>query len=356
MSNKVEKSIDNKCPACSAPIKFKPSENKWVCEYCKSSFTLDEMKKRSNNASSKEKHSDEDTYDEYMSYRCKDCGAEIIADKDTTATFCVYCGNTAILKSKLSGKFKPDLIIPFKVEKTKVNEEFAKLLKGRPLMPRDFCSQENIEKIKGVYIPFWLYDFDYSGDVHMSGKKVSHWSVGDTHYTKTSIFNVVRGGNVFFEKIPVDGSTKFDNAVMNTIEPFDYKDMVEYNHAYLSGFYAEKYDQDSNDTMEEAKSRALNTCKAAFYNDVKGYNSLTVLSDDLKIDKSSIKYALFPVWMVNVKYKDKLYLFAMNGQTGEFIGDIPIDRKRVLVYSIIIFIIILIITFIVSYLIYKGGN
>ena len=259
---KEEQSLENRCPACKASISFNPKAGKWKCDYCGSEFTLEEMQKHSDNASTEQKNKKEpkpakDNYDGYVSFKCESCGAEIIADDQTSATFCVYCGNTAILQSKLSGKFSPDKMIPFKKTKEEAIEAFKKLSKGRPLMPKNFNNTTNIEKIRGVYIPFWLYDINVSGDIVMDAKTVEHWTVGDTHYTRTNTFKVTRGGNMNFNNVPVDGSTRFDNDIMNTIEPFDYKDLVPYNHAYLSGFYAEKYDQEG---AESPCGRAQGYC------------------------------------------------------------------------------------------------
>ena len=258
-----ETSLDTRCPSCTASIKFNPEEQKFKCEYCGSSFTIDEMKKYSNSAkeknNQKKSKSNEEDPGNYVSYRCQSCGAEIIADEQTAATFCVYCGNTAILKSKLDGKFSPDYVIPFKKTKEEAINAFKSLKKGRPLMPRFFNNPENIEKIKGIYIPFWLYDIDVSGGLNIKGTNVTSWTSGDTRYTKTDIYTKIREGTIVFKKIPVDGSSRFDNNIMNTIEPFNYNGLLNYNHAYLSGFYAERYDEEGENVYKEVAERAKNT-------------------------------------------------------------------------------------------------
>lgn len=354
---KSEQALENKCPACGASLFYNPKLEKWKCDYCGSSYTLEELNTKNNSTNSK-KNAEEllDDYDDYISYKCESCGAEIVADKDTSATFCVYCGNTAILKSRLSNKFTPSKIIPFKTEKQQALDAFKKLSKGRPLMPKKFNSPANIEKIKGVYIPFWLYDMNVSGNIDVLGTKVDHWTVGDTHYTKTSKYNVVRGGNMDFSNIPIDGSTRFDNAIMNSLEPFNYEEMIPYNHAYLSGFYAEKYNIEGEELFEEVSKRAINSAQTLLLNDVRMYTTKTVTKNSLKATESNKEYALLPVWMVNVKYKDKMYIFAMNGQTGEFIGNIPLDTTKTIIYSIVIFIITLLISILVSYIIYINGG
>ena len=356
---KEEQSLENRCPACTASISYNPKLGKFKCSYCGGEYTLEEMQSYNDNASTKKnntKYTNIDPNSYYVIYRCESCGAEIIADEHTSATFCVYCGNTAILRSKLSNKFAPDKIIPFKKEKQEAIDAFKRLSKGRPLMPKGFNNEENIEKIRGIYIPFWLYDLNVSGDIKMDAKTVETWTSGDTHYTKTNIFLLTRGGDMDFSLVPVDGSTRFDNAIMNTIEPFDYSEMVPYNHAYLSGFYAEKYDTEGETIFNEASLRALNTARNVLRDDAKLYASKIIVADNLKSVQKDRQYALLPVWMVNVKYKDKMHIFAMNGQTGEFIGNIPLDKGKTLLYTLLIFTISLVVLILITYIVFVMGG
>ena len=218
------------------------------------------------------------------------------------------------------------------------------------MVPKAFTSEQNITKIRGVYVPFWLYDIKASGDLHMIGTRSTSWTTASKHYVKTDKYKVVRGGDVIFNKIPIDGSKRFDNDIMNSLEPFDFQELVKYNHAYLSGFYAEKYDENNEDLFKCAKERAINSTIEKFKDETTGYETLNVESNNFKAMEVRKAYALLPVWMVNVKYKDKMHLFAMNGQTGEFIGDIPLDVPRAIYYAITIFIIIMTICIFISYI------
>lgn len=358
VTNKKEKALDHKCPGCRAPIFFVPSLGKWKCEYCNGAYTLEELQKY-NNASSdahnQNVHLTENTEDIYDSYKCKNCGAEIVADNQTSATFCVYCGNTAILKSKLSGQFKPDLIIPFKKEKQVAINAFKGLSKGRPFLPDDFNDINNIEKIRGIYIPFWIYDMEVSGGIEARAQRVTTWSRGNTHYTKTDYYKIFRDGSIKYSKIPIDGSSRFDNDIMSSIEPFDYNEIVPYNHAYLSGFLAERFDIEGDVLIGNAVTRAVESTKNVFLNDATGYSMKTIYNNGLLAKDVKKQYALFPVWMVNVKYKDKYYLFAMNGQTGEFIGDMPVDKKKVIKWSILMFLGIFVGILILMFILFKMG-
>lgn len=349
------KVLDVQCPSCSAPLHFDAKLGKMKCDYCDSVFDVNELK-NVDNVTVMESTEENKSEENYVKYNCPDCGAEIIADETTSATFCLYCGNTAILKNKLSGKFAPDKIIPFKTEKEDAINAFKGLCKGRIFMPKFFNSEKNIEKITGLYIPFWLYEVDVDGSIDATGIKVTSWSNGNTHYTKQDFYDINRTGNMNFKRIPVDGSTRFANDIMNTLEPFYFHYLVDYNHAYLSGYLAENYDVSFEEAFKDAEARSLETTKNVMLNDMGNYATKTIKSNSLKSEMKSYEYALLPVWMLNVKYKDKYYLFAMNGQTGEFVGDVPIDKKKVVWFSIALFVICFAIFMLISFLIYLGGR
>ena len=356
MANKKGQTLGTKCPACGASIDFNPKASKWKCKYCFSEFTLEEMEKVTSGSASKENNKDEKVTKEdvdYYTYNCQSCGAEIIADNETAATFCVYCGNTTILRNKLEGDFKPHYVIPFKTEKKEAEEAFKSLSKGRMFVPKDFTDQKNIEKIRGIYIPFWLYDLHIDGRIAGTATKVQTWVVGDIQYTKTDKYDVARTAHMDFIKIPIDGSTRFDNDIMDTIQPYDYKEMVPYNHAYLSGFYAERYDQESKELQKIPEDRAIKTVENDMLNSIQGYASKSIRDKNFIPKLTNCEYALLPVWMVNVKYKDKQYLFAMNGQTKEFIGDIPLSKGKVILCVIICLIVFAAIVLGISYLIFN---
>ena len=355
----MAKVLDNKCPGCGAAIHFKPELGKFKCDYCDGEYTaeqLKDMEKLSKEDEIDSKKEKKDNYSSYVNYNCPDCGAEIITDENTAATFCVYCGNTSIIKNRLSGEFAPKYIIPFKMEKKKAIDAFKKLRRGKPLVPKSFTSEKNIEKITGVYIPFWLYDVEVNGTVNAKATKVTSWSRGNTHYTKTDTYSVIRSGDMKYSRVPVDGSTRFNNDMMNSIEPFDYEKLIDYNHAYLSGFLAEKYDVSKDDAFVDAKSRTLKSTRDEMLSSMIGYTSKTITSDDLQSSIKETTYVLLPVWMVNVKYKDKFYLFAMNGESGKFIGNIPLDKKRALLYTIFVFAISFVLCVAGSYMIFKMGG
>ena len=329
--------LDNKCPACGAKIDFNPVNQMWDCTYCGSKFTLEEMQKYENASNEKNnKVNSTNELGDLTNYHCRNCGAEILADDTVTATFCVYCGSTAILKEKIDSGKAPDLIIPFKKTKEDASRAFATLTKGKPLMPKMFKQASNIEKISGVYIPFWAYDITCDGNVLYNCTDISSWSDSRYHYTKTSTYDVTIEGHFDFEKVLADGSSRFKDELMDSIEPFNYSELKEYNHAYLSGFLAEKYDVSEDDAFPRASERTMNTCLDLTRSEAHHQNNI-VKTNDLKLNKTNLNYIMLPVWMVNIKYNNKIYTFAMNGQTGKMVGNIPIGVKETIFWGLLIF-------------------
>lgn len=331
---------DYKCLSCSAKLRFDPQTQKWVCDYCGSSYTKKELDKAYGTDDNLKNETETEITSEanYSCYNCPNCGAEIIMDETTTATFCIYCGSNAIVKNKLKGKFNPSKIIPFKTTKDDAIDAFKKYKKGKLFIPDEFTDPYNIEKISGIYVPFFIYDCDVDSELYIKATRIKHWSDFSYNYTKTDYYNLYRKASVHFENIPVDGATKFPDDIMNSIEPFNYDDLQDFSPSYLSGFLSERYDVDEDMIFEIAKKRAIKTSEDEIFSKVTSYS--TKIIEDRKHDihkNDTSEYVLLPVWMLNVKFNDNIYTFAMNGQTGKFIGNVPIDKKKFWKYWIGIF-------------------
>lgn len=347
----MNEALDHKCPSCNAVLKFNPHGQNWKCEYCRNEFNLEQIQQYEEKVGKTlEKVVEPISKGEMDLYSCPNCGAQIIADPNVSTTSCVYCKNTTILKDKLQGEFNPNYVIPFKFTKEDAIAAFKKLGKGRILMPKEFNSVKNINEMSGIYIPFWLYDFEANGQMEADCKRITSWRSGNYRYTKTDTYLATRGGSMKFEHVPTDGSKRFDNAIMNSIEPFDYKDLKEFNYSYLSGFLSEKYDVTKEEAVTEASNRAKNSFVEEMKKDIKGYNTVIPVNNSINLNNTSNYYVLLPVWMLNIKYKDKIYTFAMNGQTGKLIGNIPIDKKKAVILWIVIFIITFLIAFGIAYM------
>lgn len=329
------------CPQCGAPLKFNEKTQRWDCEYCLGSFDLSVLEKeeaakeaQSSPAPEAEAAQPEGDMREYV---CPQCGAHIVTDATTAATFCVFCQNATIFPEQLSGPFRPEKLILFQVKKETAQEAFKRLCRWKPLLPRDFCAPDRIEKITGVYVPFWLYDCAANSYLTANAQRVHSWSDSRYRYTRTDHFHIERGGVMQFQRIPADGSSKMDDALMDSIEPYDMTKLVEYSPAYLSGFLAERYDESSENTFPRASARIKTTVENVLRNTISGYASVQVTNNDVQIQQQAARNVLLPVWMLMSTYRGKEYLFAMNGQTGKLVGNLPISIPKVFAWAAGIF-------------------
>jgi DNA-directed RNA polymerase subunit RPC12/RpoP len=270
----------------------------------------------------------EEDQDTVRVYVCPSCGGELITDENTVATFCPYCDNPAVIQGRLSGGIKPDAVLPFKNGKEDAQAAFRKLCKGKLLLPKGFSSENRVEKITGMYVPFWLYDCSSSLDGQYKATRVHSWSDSNYHYTRTEHYTLQRGANAQFSHIPMDASSKLDNAIMESIEPFHYDDMIDFDTAYLSGYLADKYDVEAEIGHTRVKQRVTATMDQMVQQSLSGYSSVIPTSKNISVEHGTEKYVLLPVWMLYTKYRDKTYVFAMNGQTGKMTGSFPICPKR----------------------------
>ncbi|MCL1813751.1 MAG: hypothetical protein FWG29_09555 [Treponema sp.] len=233
-----------------------------------------------------------------------------------------------MIPGNLSGQLKPDFVIPFKLDKNAAKEALKKYYSKKRLLPKGFLTANQIEEIKGIYAPFWLFDGETEADMRFRATKVRTYTSGSYRVTKTDHYRVTRQGSISFEKVPVDGSSKMPDAHMDAIEPYSYGELKPFSTAYLPGFLAEKYDEDAQMCSTRANKRINRSTELAFAATTAVYSTLTQEYSNIVLKKGDVKYALLPVWMLSIKWNGKNFLFAMNGQTGKLVGNLPIDKGR----------------------------
>jgi DNA-directed RNA polymerase subunit RPC12/RpoP len=331
--------FDYKCPNCGAPIKFDSSTQNMKCPFCDSEFDVGALRARDDllNSQKADEFKWEDGQqsewnevddDKFKVFVCKSCGGEIIGDENTAATKCPYCDNPVVLSGRLSGFLKPDFVIPFKLDKKQAKEKLKSYIDSKKFVPNLFKSENHIDEIKGIYVPFWLFDSDITAQASYDATKTTSWSDSQYNYTKTDHFDVYRAGEMSFQNIPVDGATKMPDDLMESIEPFDFSQAVDFQTAYLAGYLADKYDVSMENSIPRANERVRVSADDSLRSTVTGYSSVTLKNNSVQVLKGVGKYALYPVWILNTSYKGQKYTFAMNGQTGKFIGNIPASKAK----------------------------
>lgn len=340
---KFLETIQYKCPNCGGPLEYRADIRQFGCEYCLSTFTDEEVKKmfKDNESADLSQNTDESAEDDGFGngnlYSCTSCGAEIMTDAETAATFCVYCHNPVILKGRLSGEYRPGSVLPFEINRDKALEIFKKEMGRKKFTPSDFLSTQTLEKMTGLYVPFWLADCQANGNLEGIGKIIRTWRKGDYQFTETKEYTVERVASITCRGVPADGASKIDDSLMDAVEPFDYSKMEDFSMSYLSGFLADRYDVNKGEVFPRIREKVNTASKELLRASVTGYNSFSESKSSVNIMNTDWRYALLPVWFMTYKYNGKIYEFAVNGQSGKLAGFAPLSKKKLCVFGILLF-------------------
>lgn len=329
--------VSYKCPNCGGGLKFEPESQKFKCEYCLSEFTEKEMEEFDGQAA--DGGSEPDVKPESgvgavppsaVMYTCPSCGAEIVTDETTAATFCYYCHNPVVLAGKLSGEFLPDYVLPFEVDKKKATDMFLSWVRKKKFVPSSFSTPDQLEKLSGVYFPYLLYSCKVDGRLTAEAEKNRTWVTGNMQYTEHKKYQVAREGRLDVKNVTRNALSKANHELVEGVLPFGMDKMIPFQMGYLSGFQAEKRDMESSSFSREVENEVRDYTIKNLTSSVQGYSSVRVLDGFTNIRDPKWSYALLPVWVLTYrdKQKDKVYYFAMNGQTGKICGKLPVDKKK----------------------------
>ena len=334
-------SVNYQCPACGGPLRYDGGKGLLVCDHCDSEFPVGQIEELYAQKQAKEESKAADAVAAAQldadaasglgdTYVCSSCGAELVADETTAVSECPYCGNPVVRAAQLSGSFAPDLVIPFKLDHKAAVDAPQNHYRGKVLLPKSFREGNHVEEVQGVYVPFWLYDATAEGDAHYDAeKRRTHWE-DDDEVVETDHYDVDRSGYMSFARVPVDGSSKMPDGHMDAIEPFDYGELVPFSVAYMPGYLANRWDEDATACRERAEGRIRQSVNDVLRGTVTGYDSVSCVDCAVQTSWQGEKYAMLPVWMLHTKWQDKDFLFAMNGQTGRLVGDLPVSRPKLI--------------------------
>ncbi|MBQ9504873.1 MAG: hypothetical protein IJU93_07680 [Lachnospiraceae bacterium] len=336
MSDRGNEALAYTCPSCGGTLRFDPTSGKLKCDFCDSEFTPEEIEEKL-----KEKEAEtqgEQAGEELNGYLCSTCGAELLTEPNTAVIKCPYCGNNTIATTQFAGTIRPDYVIPFAFTKKQAMQKYeAYHTNGwrKLLLPGKFATKSHVEEIQGVYVPFWLFN----GKAEIDGiYDASDTTVrGEFKYTK--YYEVRRAGSMDFKHVPADASRRMDDRLMDSIEPYDFKALKPFSMTYLPGFLAERFDVEEAENKGRAEERIKETIRKVTVKTIK-HGDVTSRHVDTEIDLEKTDYALLPAWVLTTKWQDKNWIFAMNGQTGEFIGDLPISKVKYVLWLLLFFILV----------------
>ncbi|MGX7245723.1 TFIIB-type zinc ribbon-containing protein [Enterococcus quebecensis] len=374
----------HKCPNCGGPLLFDPKDQKFHCEYCLSIFTEEEVTAYEN--AQRDAHLEDDstqlnkeeltftaesqvdqmTDEEKSSFKeatganenaedslegvmeifnCPSCGAQIVTEATTAATYCYYCHNPVVLSGRLSGQFLPEKVLPFAVEKEEAIEKFLAWTKKKWFIPKDFFNKEQIDKLTGVYFPYWVVNAEVDGQMNALGTTIRIWRIGDIEYTETKQFDVERQGKIAFKELIKNALSKnVQQKMVEAVQPFQIDKAVPFKSQYLAGFQAEKRDIEYEAIKNTVESELNDYSESLLRDTASGYTTLTNLRTDISLESEKNQYMLLPIWLVTYRSNEqskKVYYYAMNGQTGKVSGILPISYKRLGLFTFGIFAVLL---------------
>lgn len=335
-----------KCPNCGGGLKFDPEVQKSVCEFCRSEFSTEALQKiidaetvkaeaatkpvteAGEGSTDAESTATESSAAEFAGYQCDNCGAEVVTDATTAATFCYYCHNPVLITDRLTAALKPDKIIPFKLDRDEAVKRFLGWAKRRTFVPKSFYSASQLEKMTGLYLPYWMADYEAHVDFAAQGVVRRTWVTGSTEFTESKSFAVARQGTIEVDHLHELAINKFDRRLIDSITPYAEKEAIDFNMSYLSGFFAERYAIERAAIEPEIQTKAKSYADSLLKDSISGYSDVKIERNTVDLKLQGWFYTLFPVWMITYLYKGKTYVYAINGQNGKTFGELPVNTGK----------------------------
>lgn len=308
-----------KCKNCGGNVVYSPSRLAMFCPYCDSLGSEEKQQARQGTTV------------------CANCGGELHISDFTSASQCPYCKNYIIFDERVEGEYTPHLILPFKLDKETVKKMLREKFKSSVFAPSDFFSDAKLDGMEGMYVPFWLYDYQVQGHYDGECTKIRTWVSGNRQFTETSVYHVVREMEAAFDKVPVDASDAMPDSTMDLMEPYNYKALENFRAEYMSGFFSECYNQNADAMEYRAQSKTVKDASDMLHGSITGYSGRKAARDGVDVKRRNASYALMPVWIYNYKYKGQDFRFHVNGQTGKIVGKLPILPSKVWGYGATVF-------------------
>ncbi len=355
----ADTSVSFKCPNCTGPLSYMPGQSEIVCEYCGTRLSVADLEayyaRKEEQAAKAEQAKEqkwntegagaawsEDEQKMLRAFQCPSCGAEIVTDDNTMATECCYCGNPTMISARYEGALRPDYVIPFQKTRDEAKEAFRAFYEGKRLLPDNFLSDTRIDSIQGMYVPFWLFDSCVTATGSYRAKTVRTYRRGNCEVTEAEYYECQREGSLAFSKVPVDGSRRMDDTWMESIGPYDYSFLQPFTTSYLAGYLADRYDVAADEAAPRAQELVEHAALGELEKTVTGYTSFEQQEAFVTKDaENKVSYAMAPVWILTTRFQDEPYTFLMNGQSGKFVGKLPIDEGKCKKYTAGAFVVLL---------------
>ena len=319
------------CPNCGGNLRFDIPSQQLACKYCDTHVSPYAIKKETDAV--------EQEYYEATVFTCPQCAGEILTTDNEAASFCSFCGASTILSGRIAKEKRPKYIIPFKITKENCKEAYAKKMKKAFFAPKELRDPKYIEGFRGIYMPYWTYQLTQKGRVSFAGKK-SHRE-GD--YIITEHFKLNGDLDAYYLGYSRDASSGFYDNISEPLAPFDAKQLVNFEPAFLSGFYADTGDVDASVYLDDVTELANNStfdkvCKEPAFSgyDINSSENSSKLNAKIPTVCKEADNTMYPVWFLSYRNKDRVAYATVNGQTGKVVADMPIDTSKYIISSLVL--------------------
>ncbi len=288
------------CTNCAGKIRYNIEKRTLVCDSCASTFKIGDHEQ-----------DNKDSFD-CNEYTCNACGSKIIINETEASTFCIYCGSSNVVFSRVSSENAPECIVPFEITRNKALQILKDAISKCTWVPKEFSNLKDTQ-LTPVYVPYYQADVEYDGSA------------------VTGDLTVLSG----FGRISVihDASVKLNDDTMNHIEPFDLTRAEIFDPDYLLGFHSNIPDLSPEVAVFRAKEKALRKANILYKEECQKKGFQQIKPEYGRRDVTEIfeepSVILLPVWFLTINYNNEPYTFLVNGQTGKLTGSIPTDGKKV---------------------------
>lgn len=276
--------------------------------------------------------------------RCENCGAEVAIDPDQRSYTCTFCDSNYVVEftPDLSRRQTPEFVIGFAITPEQAMERFRQWLGRNPwFRPSDLKSSTIADKLKGVYLPFW--SFSMLARSRWSAAIGEHWYRTETYTTRengktvtktrrvqeTEWWNLSGRHHQYYSGYLISGSRGLSQPDAMRIQPFHLAALKRYEPYFLAGWMSEEYSVEREAAVEVCKNeffcREQNNIQAFLPGDTSRDLRVETSFDDVNSD-----LILLPIYLLSYRYRDKLYRFMMNGQTGKVAGNKPVSWIKIM--------------------------
>lgn len=352
---KTLKETDKKCPDCGGVMDFDPKTGGLSCPYC---GHMEEISIESTGAAElaledADKVENCDWGAEKKTVLCKACGAESVYDALEIASVCPFCGSNQVMEAADQKTMAPGGVVPFKISAKQASELFHNWIKKKWFCPKMAKESAKAKNFKGIYLPYWTFDAQtnsqYAGEYGID-KTVKGNDGNDK--IETTWYNVRGTHEEFFDDELICATTNHNQSMLRDVEPYDTAENKNYKPEYVAGFAAERYAIGIKEAWQMAKEsigRKLRSNVERKIKTEKSADHVRNLQVSSTFSKLTYKYLLLPVWFSSYKYKEKVYQFMVNGQTGKVSGKTPLSIPKIIITVVAVIIIFAIIYSMSSY-------